>query len=36
MLQFFPDGKGFITGEEGGYSRVYKFDSSYWENDLFK
>ncbi|CAD8056031.1 unnamed protein product [Paramecium sonneborni] len=35
-LAFFPDGKGFITGEEGGYSRVYKFDQTYWENDLFK
>jgi len=33
---FFPDGRGFVSGGEESITRVFKFDSSYWDNDAFK
>jgi len=33
MLQFFNDGRGFVSAGEEGVLRMFKFDNNYWEFD---
>jgi translation initiation factor 3 subunit I len=28
---FLPDGRGFVTGAEEGFVRIYHFDASYFD-----
>lgn len=34
-IAFMPNGKGFATGAEEGYVRLYKFDPSYFDPAKF-
>lgn len=35
IVTFFKDGRGFISGGEEGIVRVFRFDTSYWENEQY-
>eukprot|EP00746_Dinoflagellata_sp_MGD_P166348 gnl/MRDRNA2_/MRDRNA2_96170_c0_seq1.p1 gnl/MRDRNA2_/MRDRNA2_96170_c0~~gnl/MRDRNA2_/MRDRNA2_96170_c0_seq1.p1 ORF type:complete len:334 (+),score=76.25 gnl/MRDRNA2_/MRDRNA2_96170_c0_seq1:87-1088(+) len=35
-IQFFPDGRGFVTGGEDGYIRIHHFDQDYFTSKKFE
>jgi translation initiation factor 3 subunit I len=35
-VEFFPDGRGFISGSEEGITKVFRFDDTYWDDAKFE
>lgn len=34
-LSIFPDGSGLITANEEGLARIYRFDKSYYRDEMW-